>query len=185
MEQRALVLDIETSDLLSEMLDYNSFPYKLKADAKLWCVVIRDAYTDEIIASEKENITKEWMRENLKGCTHLVGHNVIKFDFLTLKLFGVLDYEVGYLDKPDLLFGEETKIIDTLILSRLLNPDRHLGHSLHSWGERFKNNSKTDFRQLCINRGYIDKGAEKGAEFKQYCPEMLAYCIQDTSVNKD
>ena len=185
MIEKALVLDIESSDLLANMLDYSSFPYKLNAEAKLWCVVIRDAYTDEIVACEKENITIEWMREQLKGCTHLIGHNVIKFDFLTLKLFGVLDYEVGYLNKPDLVFGEEVKIIDTLILSRLFNPDRYLGHSLHSWGEKFQNNSKTDFRQLCINRGYIDKNSPKGSEFKNYCPEMLQYCIQDTSVNKD
>jgi hypothetical protein len=183
MEQKAIIIDIETSDLLSEMLDYSSFPYKLKHDAKLWCVVIRNAYTNEIVLAEKEDITKEWMQENLKGCTHLCGHNVIKFDFLVLKLFGVLDYEVGYLDKPDLVFGEETKIVDTLILSRLLNPDRHLGHSLHSWGERTKTN-KIDFRQVCINRGYIEKGAPKGAEFKQYCPEMLEYCIGDTDTNK-
>lgn len=177
MEQRILILDIESTDLLANMLDYSSFPYKLKPDAKLWCVVIRNAQTDEVIASEKESVTKEWMQENLKGCTHLVGHNVIKFDFLVLKLFGVLDYEIGYLGKPDFLFGEEVKIIDTLILSRLLNPDRHLGHSLHSWGERLKNNTKTDFRQLCINKGYIQKTDEKGAEFKQYCSEMLTYCI--------
>lgn len=185
MEQKALIVDIESTDLLANMLDFSSFPYKLKSDAKLWCVVIRDAYTDEVIASEKENITKEWMQENLKGCTHLVGHNVIKFDFLVLKLFGVLDYTVGYLEQPDTIFGEEVKIIDTLILSRLLNPDRFNGHSLHSWGEKFKNNVKTDFRQLCINKGYIQKSDPKGQEFKQYCPEMLAYCIQDTSVNKD
>lgn len=184
MEQRILILDIESTDLLANMLDYSSFPYKLKSNAKLWCVVIRDAYTDEVVASEKENITKEWMQENLKGCTHLIGHNVIKFDFLVLKLFGILDYEVGYLGKPDLLFGEEVKIVDTLILSRLLNPDRFNGHSLHSWGERLKNNAKIDFRQLCINKGYIQKTDEKGAEFKQYCPEMLSYCIQDTNVNR-
>jgi len=185
MENRALILDIETTDLLANMLDYSSFPYKLKPEAKLWCVVIRDAYTDEVIAEEKENITKEWLQNALKGCTYLIGHNVIKFDFLTLKLFGVLEYQVGYLDQPDLVFGEETQIVDTLILSRLFNPDRFGGHSLHAWGERFKNNAKTDFRQLCINKGYIEKGSPKGSEFKHYCPEMLQYCLQDTSVNKD
>lgn len=183
MEQKALIVDIESTDLLANMLDFSSFPYKLKSDAKLWCVVIRDAYTDEIVASEKENITKEWMQENLKGCTHLIGHNLIKFDALVLKLFGVLDYEVGYLDQPDTIFGEEVKIIDTLILSRLLNPDRFNGHSLHSWGERTGTN-KIDFRQLCINKGYIQKFDPKGQEFKQYCPEMLTYCIGDTDTNK-
>jgi len=50
---RAIILDIETTDLLANMLDFSSFPYKLKPEAKLWCVVLRDAYTDEVIAEEK------------------------------------------------------------------------------------------------------------------------------------
>ena len=79
---RAIILDVESNDLLANMLDFSSFPYKLKPDAKLWCVVLRDAYTDEVIAEEKENITKEWLQRSLEGCTHLIGHNVLKFDFL-------------------------------------------------------------------------------------------------------
>ena len=62
------VLDIETSALLEEMLDHSSFPYKLKPDAKLHVVVIRDAYTDELFVAEGDKITKEWMKESLKGC---------------------------------------------------------------------------------------------------------------------
>jgi len=182
----AWVLDAETSDLLAEMIDFSSFPYKLKEDAKLWCVVLRNAYTNEVRTAVKEEVTKDWFKTNLKGCGFLIGHNVVKFDFLALKLFGVLDYTVGYLDESDTLFGEEIKIIDTLIFSRLLNPDRFGGHSLHSWGERTPTqNLKTDFRQLCIEKGYIQKSDPKGAEFKQFCPEMVDYCSQDTSVNKD
>lgn len=180
---KAIIIDIESSDLLANMLDFSSFPYKLKPDAKLWCVVLRDAYTDEIIAEEKQNITKEWLQNNLKNCTHLVGHNVIKFDFLVLKLFGILDYTVGYLNEEDTLFGQPVKIIDTLILSRLLNPDRFGGHSLHEWGIKTGTN-KIDFRHVCVSKGYISKDAPKGAEFKQYIPEMLTYCIGDTDTNK-
>jgi hypothetical protein len=179
----AWILDAETSDLLAEMLDFSSFPYKLKSDAKLWCVVLRNAYTDEVKTAVKEEITKEWFKDTLKDCNFLIGHNVIKFDFLCLKLFGVLDYTVGYLDQPDTLFGNEVKIIDTLILSRLFSPDRFGGHSLHSWGERTKTN-KIDFRQLCIDKGYIKKSDPKGQEFKQYVPEMLEYCSGDTDTNK-
>lgn len=180
----AKVIDIESSDLLANMLDYTSFPYKLREDAKLWCVVIRDIYTDEIAVAEKEQITKEWMQEQLKGCKYLIGHNVLKFDFLVLKLFGVLDYSVGYLDEPDLIFGEKTKIIDTLILSRILNPDRFGGHSLESWGER-TGQKKIDFRHELIKVGALTKDAPKGAEFKQYHPLMLTYCIGDTNTNKN
>ena len=180
---RAIILDLESNDLLADMLDFSSFPYKLKQNAKLWCVVLRDAYTDEIIAEEKENITKEWLQKSLEGCTHLIGHNVLKFDFLVLKLFGVLDYTVGYLNEEDTLFGKPVKLIDTLILSRLLNPDRFGGHSLYDWGVRTGTN-KIDFRHVCVSKGYIPKDAPKGAEFKQYVPEMLTYCIGDTDTNK-
>lgn len=177
-------IDIETSDLLSNMLDFSSFPYKLKEDAKLWCVVIRNIYTDEVVSAEKEEITKEWMEEQLKDCDYLIQHNGIKFDLLCLQLFGVLDYKIGYLTEVDTIFGKEVKIIDTLIISRLLNPDRYLGHSLKEWGIRTGQN-KIDFRQLCINKGYISKDSEKGSEFKQYTPEMLTYCIGDTEVSKN
>ena len=180
---RAIILDTETTDLLANMLDFSSFPYKLKPEAKLWCVVLRDAYTDEVIVEEKNNITKEWLQKHLEGCTHLIGHNVIKFDFLVLKLFGILDYTVGYLDEEDTVFGNPVKLVDTLILSRLLNPDRFGGHSLHEWGIRTGTN-KIDFRHVCVSKGYITKKAPKGAEFKQYVPEMSTYCIGDTDTNK-
>lgn len=185
-DKGAWVIDIESSALLEEMLDFSSFPYKLKPDARLWCVVLRNIHTNEVRKAVKEEITKEWLKENLKGCQFFIHHNGIKFDLITLWLFGVLEYRVGYLDEPDTLFGEEVKIIDTVILSRLLNPDRFGGHSLHSWGERTPTkNLKTDFRQLCIEKGYIKKSDPRGAEFKQFCWEMVDYCEQDTSVNKD
>jgi hypothetical protein len=176
------IIDIETNGLLSDMLDYSSFPYKLRSDAKLWCVVIRNYKNDKVVTLVKDEITKERLAFELKDATYIVAHNGIKFDFLTLKLFGVFDYEVGYIDKPDLLFQNKVTFIDTLILSRLFNPSRYGGHSLDAWGERLKE-PKSDFRQLCIDKGYIDSKSPKGEEFKNFVPEMVDYCIQDTKVN--
>lgn len=161
------VIDIETNNLLANMLDYSSLPYKLNNQAKLWCIVIRDIDTDKVttLTSETGNtITKEQVKNALQGTTEIVAHNGIKFDFISLKLFGVLDYEVGYLEKPDLLFGNEVKITDTLIRSRLFNPDRYGGHSLDAWGKKL--------------------GEFKGIfkDFDKYSDEMLQYCIQDTKV---
>ena len=42
------VLDIETNNLLANMLSYKSLPYKLSDDARLWCVVVRNVDTNEI-----------------------------------------------------------------------------------------------------------------------------------------
>jgi hypothetical protein len=177
------VIDIETSALLADMLDYSSFPYKLKPDAKLHVVVIRDAYTDELFVAEGGEITKEWMKASLTGCKYLIHHNGVKFDLISLKLFGVLDYSIGYLNEADTLFGEEVKMVDTLILSRLFNPDRYNGHSLASWGER-TGCAKMDFRGELIKRGLIPKDSPQGFEFRNYTPLMTEYCILDTEVGK-
>ena len=185
IENRGLVkvIDIETTNLLEGMVDHSSFPYKLKPDAKLHVVVIRDAYTDELFVAEGDKITKEWMKESLNGCKYLVQHNGVKFDLISLRLFGVLDYTIGYLEEPDTIFGEEVKIIDTLILSRLFSPDRFGNHALSSWGER-TGCAKMDFRGELIKRGIIPKDSPKGFEFKEHNPIMTQYCILDTEVGK-
>lgn len=161
------VIDIETNNLLSNMLDYSSLPYKLNKDARLWCIVLRDIDTDEVkelVSESGGTITRKDLSAVLEGVKELVGHNAIKFDLLTLKLFGVLDYEIGYLHKPDKVFGKEVKVTDTLVRSRLLNPDRKGGHGLAAWG-KVLGDYKGDFH-----------------DFSKFTPEMLSYCIQDTKV---
>lgn len=183
---KRLVVDIEASNLLANMLDFSSLPYKMNSEASLWCVVIRDVDTDEVISLSSPSgntITKDQMKEAFEGVTEVIAHNGIKFDFIALDLFGVLDYEVGYLGKPDKLFGKEVKITDTLIRSRLFNPDRYGGHSLDAWGKRL-GNFKDDFRQQSIDAGLIAANAPKGEEFRQYSDIMLSYCQQDTLVTK-
>ena len=161
------VIDIETNNLLAEMLDFSSFPYKLNSDARLWCIVIRDVDTNEVTVLKSESgdtITKEMLQNALHGTTEIIAHNGIKFDFISLKLFGVLGYTVGYLGQDDAIFGIPVKITDTLIRSRLFNPDRYGGHSLDAWGKKL--------------------GEPKGNfhNFESYSDEMVTYCIQDTNV---
>lgn len=180
--KNAWVIDIESNNLISKSLDYTSFPYKLNSQAKLWCVVLRNCETNETRYAIKENITKKWMKENLKDCEYLFAHNAIKFDLPMLRLFNVLDYKIGYIGESDTIFGKDVVILDSLILSRWTFPDRFGGHSLESWGERV-GESKTNFRQECIKAGIIDKNSEKGSEFQVYSNIMLNYCNQDTNVN--
>ena len=161
------VIDIETNNLLSNMLDYSSLPYKLNSDARLWCIVVRDVDTDdvkELVSENGSSITKNDLQRILSDCSELIGHNAIKFDLLALKLFGVLDYDIGYLDQSDKLFGKDIKVTDTLVRSRLLNPDRKGGHSLGAWG-KVLGDFKGDFH-----------------DFSKYSESMLEYCIQDTKV---
>ena len=157
-------IDIETNNLLSNMLDFTSLPYKLNSEAKLYCVVIRNIETDKVSFAVEDGITTDWLKATLADATEIILHNGIKFDLIALKLFGVLEYEVGYLDQEDKLFGKPVKIVDTLVRSRLLNPDRHGGHGLKAWG--------------------VALGEYKGdyTDFSHYNEEMLEYCKQDTKV---
>jgi hypothetical protein len=166
------------------MLDFRSFPYKMKESSKLWCVVIRNAGTDEYVSAVGDAITKEWFQTTLSDAEVVVAHNGLKFDFIALKLFGVFDYTIGHFGKKDTLFGREMMFVDTLLLSRLFNPDRYKGHSLEAWGDRL-GFEKMDFRAALIERELLDTKAPKGLEFTFWSDIMLDYCIQDTKVNRE
>lgn len=176
------VIDIESNGLLSQMLDYSCFPYKLKQDARLWVVSVTDISTMTTKSLVKEDITKDNIADLIKDYDVLVAHNGVKFDFVVLMLFGLIDYRIGYLGEKDILNGKEVRIIDTLILSRFINPDRFGGHSLDSWGERVGVH-KTYYRGELIKLGAIEPSLPKGDEFKFYHPLMKDYCEQDTKTN--
>jgi hypothetical protein len=183
MEQvkRSCVIDIESNGFTDELLDFSSFPYKFKEEARVWCIVIRDLDSGEEWWAEQGDVTKEWLNTHLEPFYYIIAHNGIKFDLIQLFLFGLLDYSIGYIDKPDLCFGREAKFLDSLILSRLADPDRG-GHSLAVWGKKV-GELKDDYRQQCIDAGYIEKDSPDGEQFRAWNPLMLPYCKQDCRTN--
>lgn len=183
---KRVVLDIETNGLLNHLIDFSTMPLKLKPTAKLWLVVLTDKDNpSEKIKLKLEDCTKEALKQCFKNTEEVIFHNGVSFDAIFLKLYGVLDYKIFY--HPDqngnngTFFGKPVKITDTLVLSRILNPDRFFGHSLDSWGRQL-GEYKTDYRQVCIDKGYITVDSPKGSEFLNYYPEIDSYCEQDTVV---
>ncbi len=133
---RSLVFDIETDDLKA---------------TKLWCMVAQDTDSGQTYKFAPHQL--ESGLELLQSADKLIGHNIIGFDIPVIKkLTGV--------DLTDKI------IIDTLVLSRLFNPNREGGHSLEMWGYRLKF-PKIDFE-----------------DFETYSPQMLKYCTRDVQVNK-
>ncbi len=89
----------------------------------------------------------------LREADRVVFHNGVQFDYPALvKLYGN-----GVLDR--------TKVFDTLILSRILNPVRRR-HNLAQWGEEL--------------------GFPKGeySDWSRFTPEMGDYCKQDVAVTQ-
>jgi hypothetical protein len=159
------ILDIESSNLLQNGLDYSKMPYRLKPDYSVWCVVIRHVGSNAVKSLHGAELTRANLEHALRKCTELVGHHIVGFDLPVLKLMGLLDYSIGYPGHPSTLFGRPCTITDTLLWSKLLNADRFGGHSLDAWGKRL-GNYKGNFN-----------------DWSKFSPEMLEYCIQDTSVN--
>ena len=96
--------------------------------------------------------TKEMVEELFADVTEHVGHNLINYDIPVVKrLLGVT------------INGQVT---DTLVMSRLYNPQLEGGHSLSAWGERLKF-PKGDYH-----------------DWSALTPQMVEYCQQDVRVTE-
>ena len=168
-DRMQFVLDIETTGLLDNNLDYSVMPFKLLPQFKVHCVVLRHVNSMQVKSLYGEELTKDNLKYFLRNCTELVGHNIVNYDLPVLQLAGLMDYEICYpgSDSTGKIYGKQIEITDTLIWSKLLNADRFGGHSLDAWGKRLGNH-KGDFHK-----------------WDEFSEEMLEYCIQDTAVNVD
>lgn len=156
-----VVLDIEATNLLnSETIDYTTSPYTLKDTFRIHLIVCKNIENDEIFVFRKDAVYNEFPKWS-KQLTAIIGHNIINYDLMALKLALDLDYSV----EPDLFNGKAVEIIDTLVLSKVFNPDRFGGHSLDAWGKRL-GSAKIDFH-----------------DFSEWSEEMETYCIQDVNLN--
>ena len=117
-------------------------------------------------------LNKEMLGRIFAKAELIAGHNIVKYDLPVLQLFGLIDYQIGYpyyevLDNEykteSLINGKSVQIIDTLVLSKLLNPDRP-SHALKAFGT--ENSQKLDF-----------------SEFSMFSKEMVIYARQDTVVS--
>jgi DNA polymerase I-like protein with 3'-5' exonuclease and polymerase domains len=139
----------------------------------IWCVVTRDIETDEV------KVWKEvsGLQSYLDSCDLIIMHNGIAFDR-------------PILEKNWKITMTSNQVLDTLVLSRLLNPSLEGGHSLSAWGKRLQF-FKTDYKQrwLDLKKWNDGGGARKyngyyeGEWFDD--PDfdlMYEYCIQDTAV---
>ena len=130
-----LVFDIETDGL---------------APTQVWVIVTKDIDSGAVTTYVKG----QWDAFNkaIKEAEEVVGHNIIGYDIPACERLLGTDFS-------------GLKITDTLVMSRLANPQRD-GHSLAYWGEHL---------------GY-PKGTYE--DWTQYTPEMVEYCQQDVSVNE-
>lgn len=143
-----LVFDIEANGLYDE------------ADT-IWCICTKDVDTEETWDYGPDRLMNG--AAQLLDADELIGHNIISYDLpLLTKLLGVAYNNV---------------ITDTMIMSRLFNPDRRKPckdwnskrqggpHSLAAWGYR------------------VGRYKPHHEEWDRYSPEMLHRCQEDVEIN--
>lgn len=142
---RKCVADLEADGLLATA-------------TRVWCGVFKDRTTKEVFKFGPNQIKD--MLSFMDTCAELQMHNGIGYDFpLLRKLYG---YEY------------KGKVIDTLVLSRLLNPKRTLPyscpnkrigpHSVEAWGYR------------------VGRGKPEHEDWSQFSEEMLHRCSEDVEI---
>jgi len=115
----------------------------------IWCAVCRHNGVSEVICNEKDFKAYVSDRPNASW----VFHNGIGFD-------------VPVLDRLWNVSFDRSRIVDTLVLSRLTDPSRSGGHSLRNWGNTL--------------------GFAKGDhnDWSQLTPEMIDYCLRDVELTE-
>ncbi len=132
---KKLVFDIETDGL---------------KPTTIWCIVAKEVDNNELYVFDYNNLS-DW-NSFVRGYDEVIGHNLIGYDVPACeKLLGT-DFS-------------GIKITDTLVMSRLADPQRG-GHDLNSYGLEL-NNEKGDH-----------------SDWSCYSLEMLEYCKQDVRLSE-
>lgn len=138
-----LCVDLETSGFLPEV-------------KYIWCMVAINADTGEVHSFSDYDDQLPSLQEGLLFISKadlVFGHNIIGYDLPVLK------HLLGF-SLPDTV-----QVIDTWILSQLLQYKRKHKHGLEGWG------------------GVLGFPKLEFSDFEKYTQEMLTYCIRDVELN--
>lgn len=130
----------------------------LPTATKVWCGVFKDIQTGEVLKFKPDTIRN--MLNFLDSVDVLIMHNGVGYDWPLLeKLYG---------------YKYKGKKVDTLLMSRLLNPKRILPpncpnkkagpHSVEAWGYR------------------VGRGKPEHEDWSKYSDEMLHRCSEDVEI---
>jgi len=126
----------------------------------IWCIVCKNVGTKErkVFVNHElgtySNLLDGFNDWVMDVGDYFVGHNALSFDIPNVNRL------LGTSIPAD-------RVVDTLVLSQLYDPNMLGGHSLDAWGERLR----------------LPKG--KYSDWSKLTPEMVTYCIQDVDITTE
>ena len=157
-----LVFDLETNGLLHDV-------------TRIHCIAIYDSTTDEIETYNDEKNNKYSITEGLGKllvADTIVGHNIIGFDIPCIsKLYN--------------FFTPRSRIVDTLLLSRLYHPNLYDIDDRHRWkGMELQHYGRHSLEAYGYRLGEHKGNFGKTSDWSEWSQEMEDYCAQDVEVTK-
>ena len=165
-----IVFDLETNGLLHDA-------------TRIHCVSLYASDTDEVQSFNDEKYTDNPkdlpMAGNysittalgfLEGADYLIGHNILNFDIPVIKKFYPW-------------FDPRGTIIDTLLLSRLCHPNLYDIDKRRNWPHMpLQLYGRHSLEAYGYRLGEYKGEFSKTTDWKEWSPEMQAYCEQDVAV---
>ena len=149
---RICVADIEANGLLHLQLTKNKQP--MSVASRIHCIAIKTLGVDDTRLYTPENLMEGY--HDLNSYDYVIGHNFMGMDKPAIEKF---------------LGPVKPRVIDTLIISRMLYPDKYdipmKRHSLEAWG-----------KWLGHHKGDYQGGWE------EYNEDMGEYCMNDVVLNE-
>lgn len=157
---------------------------------QIWIVCGKVKGSSEIVSAREPQKFTEWFLDEKPD--RVVNHGLLSYDLPLLeRLWGITStkgasagstgwYRIG---KESHILGHKCQLIDTLLLSQFLNPDREGGHSLDNFGA-LVGCPKMDYRGHLVELGVMTGSEPKGFEFTFWHPSMEVYCGQDILTNE-
>lgn len=141
-------------------------------DRRIWICVTKHVETGEIKVWNQASSLSEY----LKDFTKIVMHNGISFD-------------AYHLNKSWNTKIRLTNVIDTLVISRLLNPSLEGGHSLEAWGNRLSligtnKEGKMDYPQMWEFQAGRKQKYDGECFDDPYMDLLIKYCIADVELTE-
>ena len=157
-----LVFDLETNGLLNDV-------------TRIHCLAIYDSTTDEIETYNDEKNNKYSITEGLGKllvADTIVGHNIIGFDIPCIsKLYN--------------FFTPCSRVIDTLLLSRLYHPNIYDIDHKHKWRYMpLQLYGRHSLESYGYRLGEYKGEFGKTSDWSEWSQEMEDYCAQDVEVTK-
>lgn len=139
---RIFITDIETDNFYHDVTQFH-------------CAWIHDVVTKKTKGFRPHEF-QEYLA-TLEKADIVVYHNGIDYDLPVLAKLAGIDFKF--------------RVFDTIVLSRMLDPDKRGGHSLKAWGLR-----------LGVLKGEFGNKDDIEETWDKFTEEMYEYCEQDVAV---